>query len=154
DASAALIVEVDGTPEGCAAELERAQRAFEQAGAREVILARHAQERRRVWDTRRLVSPALRARRPFKVSEDVAVPRGQLLQMVRSVRAVGERFGVDTACYGHAGDGNLHVNLLFESREDLGRVEAAIEAVMQAAVALSGTITGEHGVGVSKRAFL
>lgn len=154
DASAALIVEVDGTPEGCAAELEVAQRAFEQAGARDVILARNDSERRRVWDTRRLISPALRARRPLKISEDVAVPRGRLLQMVRAVRDIGERFRVETACYGHAGDGNLHVNLLFESRDDLARVNAAIEAVMKAAVDLSGTITGEHGVGLAKRAFL
>lgn len=154
DASAALIVEVDGTPEGCAAELEIAQRAFELAGAREVILARNAQERRRVWDTRRRVSPALRARRPFKISEDVAVPRGRILHMVREVRAIGARFGVETACYGHAGDGNLHVNLLFESRDDRAVVDSAVEAVMRAAVQMSGTITGEHGVGLAKRAFL
>lgn len=154
DVSAALIVEVDGTHEGCAAQLETAQRAFEAAGAHDVVLARNAQERRLVWDTRRRVSPALRARRPLKISEDVAVPRGRILDMVRAVRTIGGRYGLETACYGHAGDGNLHVNLLFESRNDRAKVDAALLEVMKAALALRGTITGEHGVGIAKRGFL
>lgn len=154
NASSALVVEVDGTPEGCEAELGRVYEACRGAGAHEVVLARHAEERRHIWETRRAVSPALRAIRPLKVSEDVAVPRGRILDMVRAVRDIGARYGLETACYGHAGDGNLHVNLLFESRDDEVRVAQAIGEVMRKAVELGGTITGEHGVGLSKRAFL
>jgi len=75
-------------------------------------------------------------------------------EMVREVRRIGSRHGIETAAYGHAGDGNLHVNLLLESREDTTRINAAIGDVMRAAVALGGTITGEHGVGLAKKGYL
>jgi glycolate oxidase len=118
------------------------------------VLARDASERAKVWETRRSISLALRAMRPWKISEDVAVPRGRLLDMVREVRRIGKELGILTAAYGHAGDGNLHVNLLLESRDDTVRIESAIEAVMRAAVSLGGTITGEHGVGLAKKKYL
>lgn len=154
DVSACLIVEVDGNEGGCAADLVTIERVAVAAGASEVLLAQAEAQRARIWETRRLVSPSLRAVRPYKLSEDVAVPRRQLLAMLREVRAIGDRHRLETAAYGHAGDGNLHVNLLFESREDRVRVDAALADVMRAAVALGGTITGEHGVGISKRGFL
>jgi glycolate oxidase len=153
-ASACLIVEVDGTPEGCERDLQTIQQAGEQNGASDIVLARDESERRRVWETRRLISPSLRAMRPQKISEDVAVPRSRILEMVAEVRKIGAAHGLQTAAYGHVGDGNLHVNLLFESREDTQRVESAIADVMRASVRLGGTITGEHGVGLAKRGFL
>jgi glycolate oxidase len=151
---AALIVEVDGTVEGCERDLETIQRAGEAGHAGDILLARDEAERRKVWETRRLISPSLRALRPQKISEDVAVPRSRLLDMVREVRRIGAKHGLETAAYGHAGDGNLHVNLLFQDRSDEQRVESAISDVMHAAVALGGTITGEHGVGLAKKRFL
>lgn len=154
DVSAALLVEVDGTPEGCAAELAIVERACGESGAREVLLARSEAERRDLRETRRLVSPSLRAIRPHKISEDVAVPRRRLLEMIGKVREIGAKHALETAAYGHAGDGNLHVNLLFESRDDTARVEAAVADVMRAAIELGGTISGEHGIGVAKQRFL
>lgn len=154
DVSASLVIEVDGTPEGCAAELAIVNEVCERAGAHEVLLAQNDEQRDRIWQTRRLVSPSLRAIRPFKISEDVAVPRRQLLAMVEEVRRIGDRYGLPTAAYGHAGDGNLHVNLLFASREDRATVDAAVDAVMRAAIRLGGTITGEHGVGIAKKPYL
>jgi glycolate oxidase len=124
------------------------------AGALEVVAAQDEAQRRRVWETRRMISIALLSIRPFKISEDVAVPRGQLVELIRRVRAIGARYGLPTACYGHAGDGNLHVNLLFGSPEERDKGHAAVEDVLQAAIDLGGTITGEHGVGLAKRAFL
>jgi glycolate oxidase len=84
----------------------------------------------------------------------VAVPRGRLVELIGRVREIGARYGLPTACYGHAGDGNLHVNLLFGSPEERTKGHAAVEEVLQAAIDLGGTITGEHGVGLAKRAFL
>ena len=92
--------------------------------------------------------------RPFKISEDVAVPRGQLLEMIRAVRRIGEKYGFPTASYGHAGDGNLHVNFLFRSADERARGDAAIDEAIETAIRLGGTISGEHGVGLAKRRFL
>ena len=101
-----------------------------------------------------MISVALTAIRPHKISEDVAVPRGRLVELIRRVRDIGAGYSLPTACYGHAGDGNLHVNLLFGSLEERAKGHAAVAEVLQAAIDLGGTITGEHGVGLAKRAFL
>jgi glycolate oxidase len=119
-----------------------------------VVAAQDEAQRRRIWETRRMISVALTALKPHKISEDVAVPRGRLIELIARVRAIGEKNGLLTACYGHAGDGNLHVNLLFGTAEERARGHAAVEEVLQAAIDLGGTITGEHGVGLAKRAFL
>lgn len=150
----ALIVEHDGHGESALLELARSGELCTEAGASEVIAAQDEAQRRRIWETRRMISVALTALRPHKISEDVAVPRGSLIELIRRVRAIGERHGLITACYGHAGDGNLHANLLFESAGEREKGHAAVEEVLQAAIDLGGTITGEHGVGLAKRAFL
>ena len=101
-----------------------------------------------------MTSVALMNVRPFKISEDIAVPRGKLITMIQKVREIGARHGLPTACYGHAGDGNLHVNLLFGTAEERAKSSAAVDEVLEAAIDLGGTITGEHGVGLAKRKFL
>jgi glycolate oxidase len=135
-------------------ELAKSGEMCTEAGAIEVVAAQDQAQRRRIWETRRMTSVALMNVRPFKISEDVAVPRGKLVELIRRVREIGARYGLPTACYGHAGDGNLHVNLLFGSAEEREKGHAAVEDVLQAAIDLGGTITGEHGVGLAKRAFL
>ncbi|HWT85820.1 MAG TPA: FAD-linked oxidase C-terminal domain-containing protein [Myxococcales bacterium] len=150
----ALIVEHDGHGEGVLEELARSGELCTEAGAQEVVATQDEAQRRRIWETRRMTSVALGAIRPHKISEDVAVPRGRLVELIRRVREIGARYGLPTACYGHAGDGNLHVNLLFGSPEERTKGHAAVEEVLQAAIDLGGTITGEHGVGLAKRAFL
>jgi glycolate oxidase len=150
----ALIVEHDGHGEGVLEELAQSGEMCSEAGAQEVVAAQDESQRRRIWETRRMISPALMAIRPHKISEDVAVPRGKLIELIRRVREIGARHGLPTACYGHAGDGNLHVNLLFGSAEERARSHSAVEEVLQAAIDLGGTITGEHGVGLAKREFL
>ena len=150
----ALIVEHDGHGEGVLDELARSGEMCTEAGAQEVVAAQDESQRRRIWETRRMTSLALTAIRPHKISEDVAVPRGKLVELIRRVREIGARHGLPTACYGHAGDGNLHVNLLFGSQEERARSHSAVEEVLQAAIDLGGTITGEHGVGMAKREFL
>ena len=150
----ALIVEHDGHGESALEELARSGELCTDAGAQEVVAAQDEAQRRRIWETRRMISVALTSLRPHKISEDVAVPRGSLIELIRRVRGIGARHGLLTACYGHAGDGNLHVNLLFASAEERAEGHVAVDEVMQAALDLGGTITGEHGVGLAKRAFL
>ena len=149
-----LLVEHDGHGDGVTEELARAGELCTEQGAIEVLAAQDEAQRRKLWGTRRLVSIALTEWKPHKISEDVAVPRGQLLELIRRERALGERRGITTACYGHAGDGNLHVNLLFDTREAREAGEDAVAEVIETALALGGTITGEHGVGLAKKRFL
>jgi glycolate oxidase len=150
----ALIVEFDGHGDGVAEELAAAGEACTRAGALDVVAAQDAAQRRKIWETRRMTSVALKDVRPHKISEDVAVPRGKLVELIRAVRAIGQRHGIETACYGHAGDGNLHVNLLFASPEEQARGYESVAEVIGATLRLGGTITGEHGVGLAKRDFL
>jgi glycolate oxidase len=151
----ALIVEHDGNSDDAVMqELARSGEMCTEAGAIDVVAAQDEAQRRRIWETRRMISVALMSVRPFKISEDVAVPRGKLVELIRRVRGIGARHDIPTACYGHAGDGNLHVNLLFASAEERAKSHAAVEEVLQAAIDLGGTITGEHGIGLAKRAFL
>ena len=149
-----LLVEHDGHGDGVADELARSGELCQEQGAIEVLAAQDESQRRKLWGTRRLVSVALTEWKPFKISEDVAVPRGKLVELIRRVRDIGVRHGITTASYGHAGDGNLHANLLFDSQEARDAGEAAVAELMEAAVSLGGTITGEHGVGLAKRRFL
>jgi glycolate oxidase len=150
----ALIVEHDGHGDAVFEELSRSGEMCTEAGAGEVVAAQDEAQRRKIWETRRMISVALTTIRPHKISEDVAVPRGELVRMIGRVREIGARYGLPTACYGHAGDGNLHVNLLFGSAEERAKGHAAVGEVLQAAIDLGGTITGEHGVGLAKRDFL
>ena len=154
DVGGALLIEFDGHGDGVEEEWARAGEICSEEGALEVIAAQDASQRKRLWETRRMISVALMAIRPHKISEDVAVPRGKLVELIGKVREIGKKHGLPVACYGHAGDGNLHANLLFGSLEEREKSHAAVEDVMDAALRLGGTITGEHGVGLAKKAFL
>jgi glycolate oxidase len=101
-----------------------------------------------------VLSTALRQLKPFKLSEDIAVPRSKIAETIAHFKEIGVRMGLTIATYGHAGDGNLHANILFERPDQRPIVEEAIEQILRFTVGLGGTITGEHGVGFSKRAYL
>jgi glycolate oxidase len=152
---AAVIAEVDGSDdEPLFAEMARLAEVCTSAGAREVLVAQNEAQRREIWAARRQVSTALRKLKPHKVSEDIAVPRSAIPAMIETTRAIGDRLGLKVATYGHAGDGNLHANVLYDSPADRPRVDEAVAGIVRAAVELGGTITGEHGVGLAKRGFL
>jgi glycolate oxidase len=155
DAGAALLIETDGNDEEQVfAEIVRVAGLVQGDAAGEVIVAQNEAQRRDVWETRKYLSVNLKALHPYKLSEDVAVPRSRIPEMIRASREIGRRHGFLVATYGHAGDGNLHNNVLYDRPEDRPRVEAAVAEILRAAVDLGGTITGEHGVGLAKRDFL
>jgi glycolate oxidase len=156
-AGAALLVELDGDPEGLDAALIRAGELCGAAGAVELLVAQSAVEQRALWQARRNVSVAMRKAYPFKISEDICVPRGALGELLARVDAIGRRFDIATASYGHAGDGNLHANLLLDAPPTgavAARLEAALEQMFKDTLELGGTLSGEHGIGVMKRRFL
>jgi glycolate oxidase len=155
DAGAALILETDGNDEDeVFAELVRIAELVREDASGEVVVAQGEAQRRDVWETRRYLSVNLKALHPLKLSEDVAVPRSRIPEMVARAKEIGARLGLAVATYGHAGDGNLHCNVLYDRPDERPRVDEAVAAILHAAVDLGGTITGEHGVGLAKRDFL
>ncbi|MEZ4381231.1 MAG: FAD-linked oxidase C-terminal domain-containing protein [Nannocystaceae bacterium] len=157
DAGALLWLELDGDAAGLDAAIRRAAALCRDAGALAVEVAGDSDTRERLWDVRRALSYTLRARWPKKISEDVAVPLGRLPELAAAARAIGERQRLDTASFGHAGDGNLHVNFLYDpaSADDVeARVQRAVAELFAATIELGGTLTGEHGVGLSKRPYM
>jgi glycolate oxidase len=154
-AGAALLVETDGNDEEAVlGELGRVAEAVRGDASGEVVVAQNEAQRREIWETRRWISVNLKKVHPLKLSEDVAVPRSRIPDLVRRAKEIGARLSLTVATYGHAGDGNLHCNVLFDREQERPRVNEAVEAILREAVALGGTITGEHGVGLAKRAFL
>ncbi len=154
-AGAALLVETDGNDEDQVfAEIVRVAEAVKGDAAGEVIVAQNEAQRREIWETRKFLSVNLKKLHPMKLSEDVAVPRSRIPEMIARAKEIGRTRGLAVATYGHAGDGNLHCNVLFDRAEERPAVDEAVADVLRAAVALGGTITGEHGVGLAKRDFL
>jgi len=146
-----LIVEFDGHPAEVRAAAAEARSTLKKRDAVRVSLARAPARREALWEARRRVSTALLKISPTKAAEDVCVPLSQLPALYRALRRIGRACGVETCAYGHVGDGNLHVNLLPRPRR---RTDGAVARLMKAALELRGTITGEHGVGVSKKRYL
>jgi glycolate oxidase len=155
-ADAMLLVETDGEPENATREIERVAKVCRQAGARDVQVARDAAESDELWRARRSISPSLGRVRPNKLGEDVVVPRSAIPDMVARIKRISHKYELPIVIFGHAGDGNLHPNILFDKRnaEETERVEAAVGDLFEAAVELGGTLSGEHGVGVLKRPYL
>lgn len=155
EAKAVIIAEVDGTSdESVFGDLNRLAAITTGCGGLEPQIAVDREQRERLWATRRLVSPSLRQLQKFKFSEDIVVPRSKVPEAIERFKAIGKALGLTVATYGHAGDGNLHTNVLYRSLEDRPRVELALEQLMKETVRLGGTITGEHGVGIAKRRYL
>ncbi|MBN2194291.1 MAG: FAD-binding protein [Polyangiaceae bacterium] len=153
-ARAMLMIEVDGDEAACEVASLGVADACEASGASEVLVAQEPAQREKLWAARKEMSPAVRKLAKHKLSEDVVVPRQQQGELLTRVRAVGERLGVRTLAYGHAGDGNFHVNFLWDDPDEVPRVDAAIEALFRDVIALGGTLTGEHGIGVLKAPYL
>lgn len=158
DAEAMLLIEQDGNePAAVEADLERVVALCRQLGATRIDLAHTPEERDALWRARRAVSGALgRFPQPNKLGEDVVVPRSAIPALLRRIRAISEEFQLPIPVFGHAGDGNLHPNIIFDRRQpgELERVEAAAAALFRATLELGGTLSGEHGIGTLKREFL
>ena len=156
DAAAALVVEFDGMEEGLDQEAEEAGRCCREAGAREVRQARTGEERMALWKGRKKAFGAMGRLAPDLLVQDATVPRTRLPEVLKQIGEIAERYDLQVANVFHAGDGNLHPNLVYDRRDadETRRVEAASKEIMAACVAAGGTITGEHGVGTDKRKYM
>ena len=156
DAGALLLIEVDGVREGVVRHAEEIRTLCLGQGARQVDLAANEEEAETLWQARRAVSPALFKLNPHKVSEDIAVPRSRIPDIVAKLEEIGERFRLIILCFGHAGDGNVHVNIMLNRNDadEVARTEQAVNEIFQATLALGGTLSGEHGIGITKIPYL
>ena len=152
-AQAMLLVEVDGeASESGLARLGDA--ASSCAGLVDFVVAQEGAGRDKLWAARRTLSKATRGLARHKLSEDVVVPRTHISDLLSRTEEIGDATGVRHLTYGHAGDGNMHVNFLWDRDEERPAVDRAIELLMRATVELGGTLSGEHGIGVSKAQYL
>lgn len=156
DVEALLLVELDGHPDALEQEIKKVKETCIKVGAREVKIAKNDQEAQELWKARKLVSPAIVRFKPTKISEDATVPRSKIPDMFKKLKEIREKFQVDLVVFGHAGDGNLHPNIIADKRdkEEMQRVELAVEEIFKTAIELGGTLSGEHGIGTMKSPFM
>jgi glycolate oxidase len=156
DAGALLLVEVDGEREAARREAREAERICRESGAVSVVAAETAEDADRLWSVRRKMSAAVGRLRPKKLNNDVVVPRTKIPDLLDYVDELASRLELLIPCFGHAGDGNIHVNVMLDPADavEAARAKEAVELIFRKAVALGGTISGEHGIGYAKAPYL
>ena len=156
DGEALLIIECDGTPAAVEEEIVRVTRACAAVGAIRIRRAAADADREELWTIRRQVSLALRATGLDKINHDVVVPRGRIPELFEAVENLRREFALDIACFGHAGDGNIHVNFMIhrDDADQVARSKKAERALFERVVELEGSISGEHGIGFAKKPYL
>lgn len=154
NAGALLIVEADGDPADLPRAVDALCAAARGTGLVELHAASDAREAQTLWTARRALSPALRTISPDKINEDVVVPVSRLPELIEALRGIAKKHSIPIVNFGHAGNGNIHVNLLPRDAAEHARAEAALPEVFRTVIALGGTLSGEHGIGLAKREFL
>jgi glycolate oxidase len=156
-AQACIVTEVDGAEEyEITKQAEQIEKIAGANGVVELRVAKTAKEADDLWAIRRALSPAVGALAPDRVSEDISVPRNEFPEIVRRIRKIVDKYNLDFAVYGHAGDGNLHPSILCDMAdpEQAPRVHKAVDEMFAATLELGGTLSGEHGIGITKQHYL
>ena len=156
DAEAVLLIEVDGIQEVVEKEAASVEKALKDANAVEIKVAKDAAERDRIWTARRAALPALAKLRPTTFVEDATVPRDKVPEMIRAINNIAQKYNVTIGTFGHAGDGNMHPTIVCDIRneEEMERVYKAMDEIFAAAIAMGGTLSGEHGIGLGKLKYM
>jgi glycolate oxidase len=156
DVEAILLIQTDGDEADAVRGIETAAEICRQNGACEVHVAATPEESEEMWKARSSISGSLGRIRPNKLGEDVTVPHSAVPEMIARIKDISAKWDLPIVIFGHAGDGNLHPNILFDKRdeEECKRVESAVGDLFRAAVEVGGSLSGEHGVGVLKRPYL
>ena len=156
DVEGVLLIQLDGNLETLEREVTQIENCLRKKNAGNIIVAKDSAESERLWLARRAAGPAVMRMRPNIMTEDVTVPVSNLTAMIRKVMEIGERHRIEVGILAHAGDGNLHPCIVFDSRneDEYKRVQAFCEDLVPEALALGGTLSGEHGIGIAKAPFL
>lgn len=155
-AGALLLIEVDGNGDEVEKAVEEIKKLCIQQGATGFEIAQTKKEAANLWKARKSISPALFTYGPDKINEDIVVPRSKVPDMVRKINALRAETGLTMVSFGHAGDGNIHFNIMLnkKNKEELKKADAAVEALFGYTLELGGTISGEHGIGITKAPYL
>ena len=155
-AGALLMIEADGDPQTLPSAVDALLAAARGDGCLEAEPAADEAARERLWAARKALSPALRSLAPGKINEDVVVPVSRIPALVAGVQSLAREHALPIVCFGHAGNGNLHVNLMYDPADaaQSARADAAMHGVFALTLSLGGTLSGEHGIGLAKRAFM
>jgi glycolate oxidase len=149
-------MEADGHPAAVDDEAKRMEELAKEHGARSVSLAKSVEDATKLMTARRMAIPAMARKAPTTILEDATVPRSRLAEMVTFIQKTAEKYKINVGTFGHFGDGNIHPTFLADERnaDEIHRVHQAVAEIFDYAVQLGGTITGEHGIGLTKKAFL
>jgi glycolate oxidase len=155
DIAALLLVELDGHPAAIQIEAEKIVQICKGLNG-ETAVAQDRPARERLWEARRALSPALYHLKPDKINEDIVVPRDQIPFALSKLRRLSEESGISIVCFGHAGDGNIHVNILSDKKneQEYATAQSLVEKIFDITLAAGGSISGEHGIGLAKSAYL
>jgi glycolate oxidase len=153
---AILIIEVDGDAQMLDRQVENILTIIKPFGILHTRIAETDEDSEEIWGVRRIVSPSLRKINPDKFNEDIVVPRSKVPDMIRALEKISTDYNVPIVNFGHAGDGNIHVNVMVDLKEKgmAAKIEKVMEEVFGAAIKLRGAISGEHGIGTSKAKYL
>ncbi len=156
DAQALLLLEVDGEAKEAKKSIERLKVICIGLGATDVEIAETDEQAQNLWKIRKAVSPALFKYGPDKINEDIVVPRDKIPDLVKKIDDLRSETGLTMVSFGHAGDGNIHFNIMLDkkNKKEVEKADKAIEALFDYTLELGGTISGEHGVGITKAPYL
>lgn len=157
DAGALLIGDVDGNvEEEVEFQLNTLKRSFEENGASSFVVANDSKDRDKLWYARKNASQSITIYGSKKLNEDISVPRSKLPEALKEIYAIGDKYGFKVPCFGHSGDGNIHVNVMVDGSnpQELEDGHKAIEEIFKLVVDMGGTLSGEHGIGLSKAPFM
>ena len=157
DIGAFLLIEVDGNNQDTIfADCEKINTVLEEFDCKEVLFADTAAQKEELWRLRRTMAVSVKSNTVYK-EEDTVVPRAALPQLIKGIKATGAKYGFESVCYGHAGDGNLHVNIVKAGMSDEdwnNNLKAGIREIFELTVSLGGTLSGEHGIGLVQKEFM
>jgi len=153
---ALLLIEIDGSPEEVTNGMTQVEELCKARQALEIQSTRDEREAGKLWALRRAISPSLARLAAGKINEDVCVPRSKLPDLLVESQSIAAKYKLRIPCFGHAGDGNIHVNVMFNPEDSLEKQRAlqAVEDVFREVVRLGGSISGEHGIGIVKQNFM
>ncbi len=156
DAEAILIVAVDGFKEEVERNAQTIERILKENGGFDILRSRNKEEEDKLWDVRRAISPSLMKYGTLKINEDVVVPRSRVPELIAKIEEIAQRHNTFVANFGHAGDGNIHVNFVVnrDNPDEIARARMCVKETFALSVALGGSISGEHGIGYVKAAYL
>jgi len=154
ETSTLLIIEVDGNLEQTKRDIKTIGKILKEVGATHLLPAFNEKEREDIWNVRRQVSLRIHDNYALYIPEDVVVPLGKIPALVAELPEFEAEYGFDIFAFGHAGDGNIHLNITAQNRDNMNRVERGVKAILARVIQMGGTISGEHGIGQAKKRYL